>query len=169
MPLNRDFIGRSVTSSAPFEVTRGDIRRFAAAIGDTNPAYRDVAAAQALGYPDLIAPPTFLITTSTSSDAAGGIISDPALGLEYAMVVHGEEKFEFHRPIRAGDLLDSVTTIADIRDAGRNELMLLITEVTSSGEKVATVSNTIVSRGTAAPRAASTQPATTPTATKQES
>jgi acyl dehydratase len=65
-------------------------------------------------------------------------------------VVHGEERFEFHRPVYAGDLLDSQTRIADIRDAGRNELMTLVTEVTSNGEPVATVSNTIVSRGTAA-------------------
>ena len=160
VPLNRDFIGRSVASSVPFEVTRGDIRRFAASLGDANPAYRDVAAAQALGYADVIAPPTFLITASTASGGASDLVSDPALGLDYTLVVHGEQKFEFHRPIQAGDVLDSVTTIADIRDAGRNELMLLVTELTSSGEKVATVSNTIVSRGTAATR--TTAPRTAP-------
>ena len=162
MPLNRDFVGRSVTSRAPFEVTRSDIRRFAAAIGDSNPAYRDVAAAQALGHPDLIAPPTFLITLSAAGDGGSELVSDPALGLDYTLVVHGEERFEFHRPVHAGDLLDTVTTIASIRDAGRNELMLLVTEVTSSGEKVATLSNTIVSRGSAAPR-------TPATSTTQES
>jgi acyl dehydratase len=145
MPLNRDFIGRSVRSAEAFEVTRGDIRRFALAIGDPNPAYLDREAAKALGHRDVVAPPTFLITATT-----GDFISDPDLGLNYAMVVHGEERFEFHRPVYAGDLLDSETTIADIRDAGRNELMTLVTEVTSGGERVATVSNTIVSRGTAA-------------------
>jgi acyl dehydratase len=70
------------------------------------------------------------------------------------MVVHGEERFEFHRPVYAGDVLDTVTTIADIRDAGRNELMTLVSQVTSNGEPVATVTNTIVSRGTAAPKEA---------------
>ena len=169
MPLNRDFIGRSVTSGTPFEVTRSDIRRFAAAIGDTNPAYRDVAAAQALGHLDLIAPPTFLITLTMSADGSRDLVNDPGLGLDYTMVVHGEEKFELNRPIQAGDLLDSTTTIASIRDAGRNELMLLVTEVTSSGEKVATVSNTLVSRGTAAPRAAAPQTAAPQTAQKEES
>ena len=151
MPLNRDFIGRSAPSKEPFEVTRGDIRRFALAIGDNNPAFHDPEAAKALGHPDVIAPPTFLITASTG-DAGGGFIMNPELGLNYALVVHGEETFEFHRPVRAGDLLDSVTRIADIRDAGRNELMTLVTEVTSNGERVATVTNTIVSRGTAAPK-----------------
>ena len=153
MPLNRDFIGRSAPSKAPFEVTRNDIRRFALAIGDLNPAYHDPEAAKALGHPDVIAPPTFLITASTG-DAGGGFIADPELGLTYALVVHGEETFAFHRPVRAGDVLDSVTRIADIRDAGRNELMTLVTEVTSNGEPVATVTNTIVSRGTAAQKEA---------------
>ncbi len=153
MPLNRDFVGRSGSSREPFEVTRGDIRRFARAMGDDNPAYHDPEAARALGHPDVVAPPTFLITASTG-DAGGGFIADPELGLQYHLVVHGEEHFAFHRPVCAGDVLDSVTTIRDIRDAGRNELMTLVTEVTSKGEPVATVTNTIVSRGTAAPKEA---------------
>ena len=153
MPLNRDFIGRSARSKEPFEVTRNDIRRFALAIGDRNPAYLDPEAAKALGHRDVVAPPTFLISASTG-DAGGGFIGDPELGLNYAMVVHGEERFAFHRPVYAGDVLDTVTTIADIRDAGRNELMTLVSEVSSNGEPVATVTNTIVSRGTAAPKEA---------------
>ena len=152
MPLNRDFIGRSVTSSEPFEVTRGDIRRFATAIGDTNPAYHDRAAAQALGHPDVVAPPTFLITAGTST--ASGFVSDPELGLDYSLVVHGEQRFELHRPVCAGDVLDTETRVAGIRDAGRNELLQLVTEFRSVGEPVATATNTLVSRGTAAPRPA---------------
>ena len=41
MPMNRDFIGRTAPSTRPFEVTRGDIRRFALAIGDHNQIYLD--------------------------------------------------------------------------------------------------------------------------------
>ena len=148
MPLNRDFVGRSTRSEEPFEVTRGDIRRFALAIGDENPLYLDAKAAVEAGHPDVIAPPTFLITLGTSG--AGTYLHDPELGLRFEMVVHGEQRFDLHRPITAGDVLDSATRIADIRDAGRNELMTLVTEVTSEGEAVATVTNTIVSRGTAA-------------------
>ncbi len=147
MPLNPDFIGRSTGSTEPFEVTRGDIRRFATALGDDNPIYHDRAAAQAAGHRDVVAPPTFLITLGTAG--ATGFLHDPALGLNYALVVHGEQKFELHRPICAGDALDSETRIADIRAAGRNELMQLVTEVRCGGEHVATATNTIVSRGTA--------------------
>jgi acyl dehydratase len=153
MPLNRDFIGRSASSREPFEVTRGDIRRFARAVGDTNPASLDTEAAKALGHPDLVAPPTFLIIASTEGGGGGAFLGDPELGLQFHLVVHGEQGFTFHRPVYAGDVLDSVTTIADIRDAGRNELLTLVTEVSGNGEKVATVTNTIVSRGTAAKEA----------------
>ncbi len=69
------------------------------------------------------------------------------------MVVHGEQSFELHRPVRAGDVLSSVQSVEDIKDAGRNELIVTVTEVTAQdGEQVATLRSTIVSRGTAAPR-----------------
>ena len=151
MPLNRDFIGRS-TSSEPFEVTRGDIRRFATAIGDTNPAYHDRSAAQALGHRDVVAPPTFLITETFGTSTAAQLIADRALGLDYSLVVHGEQRFELHRPVVAGDVLDAQTHVAGMRDAGRNEMLTLVTEFRSGGEHVATATNTLVSRGTAAPR-----------------
>ena len=150
MPLNRDVLGRRATSSEPFEVTRGDIRRFATGIGDAHPACHDTAAARALGHPDLVAPPTFLITLGLSS--AQSLIMDPELGLDYSLVVHGEQRFVLHRPVRAGDLLDTETRLDAMRDAGRNELLSIVTEVSSGGERVATTTNTLVSRGTAAPR-----------------
>lgn len=149
MPLDPEFVGRSCRSAEQFEVTRGDIRRFADAIEDPSPMYRDPASARALGHPDVVAPPTFLI-------AMGGAGSDlldlPGLGLDFARLVHGEQHFMLHRPVYAGDVLDSATTIADIRTAGMNEYMTLVTVVTGRGELIATLTNTIVSRGTAAPR-----------------
>ena len=42
------------------EVERGAIRRFADAVGDPNPLYRDPDAARDAGYADVIAPPTYL-------------------------------------------------------------------------------------------------------------
>ena len=85
--------------------------------------------------------------------AGSGPIADPALGLDYSLVVHGEQSFELHRPVVAGDVLTSVQRVDDIKDVGRNELVLTVTEVTDArGEAVATLRSTLVSRGTAAPR-----------------
>lgn len=150
MPLNRDFIGREYPASATYEVGREHIRSFALAIGDPHPYYLDREAARAAGHPDVIAPPTFLTVLNFRFGAEGPIV-DPDLGLNYALVVHGEQRFVHHRPVHAGDRLRSVTRIEDIRDAGRNELIVTVTEVTGEdGEPVATVTSTIVSRGTAA-------------------
>jgi acyl dehydratase len=149
VPLNRDFIGRRLESPDVYEVGREKIRDFADAIGDPNPAYRDVDAAKALGHPEVVAPPTFAIIVSMR--VTGDAVFDPELGLNYALVVHGEQRFVHHRPIRHGDRLRGTSVITDIRDAGRNELLTLETELrTDDGELVCTAYNTIVSRGTAA-------------------
>lgn len=150
MPVNRDFIGRKYPASGVYEVSREKIRDFAVAIGDANPAYVDPAAAAELGYADVVAPPTFL-TVLTFRFSADTPVVDPELGLDYALVVHGEQAFVSHRPVIAGDKLHSVTSVADIRNAGRNELVTLVAEVTDgSGDRVATLTSTLVSRGSAA-------------------
>jgi acyl dehydratase len=148
MPLNREFIGREYASDDTYEVSREMIRKFADAIGDANPGYRDVEAAKALGHPDVIAPPTFL--TVLGFRLGVGPVGDSDLGLNYALVVHGEQRYVHHRPVRAGDVLTATSVVEDIRDAGRNELMTIRQEIrTTEGESVATAYNTIVSRGTA--------------------
>ncbi len=144
MALNRDFIGRSFPPSEPYEVTRVKIKEFADAIGDLNPVYRDPDAAKAAGYPDVIAPPTFPIVISLS----GSAITDPELNLNYAMVVHGEERFEYRRPLHAGDVVITESTIAGIRSIGRNERIDIETVVkTVEGEHVCTAHNALVERG----------------------
>jgi acyl dehydratase len=148
VPLNRDYIGRVYPGGRVYEVGREKIREFAEAIGDTNPAYVDPEAAKALGHPDVIAPPTFAVVLTLQ--AGGQAVFDPGLGLDYAFVVHGEQTFVHHRPIRPGDALTTDVTISDIRVAGRNEIMTLTLDLKSdTGEQVCTAINTIVSRGTA--------------------
>ncbi|MFG3441061.1 MaoC family dehydratase N-terminal domain-containing protein [Nonomuraea sp. NPDC047897] len=149
MALNRDFVGRTYQAGAPYEVSRVKIREFAAAIGDANPIYRDPEAARAAGHPDVVAPPTFPIVFSLQS--GGEALMDPDLGLNLAMVVHGEQRFEYTRPVHAGDELVTTATITDIRTAGRNELLTVRSDVsTVDGERVCSTYNTIIERGGAA-------------------
>jgi acyl dehydratase len=146
MAINRGYAGRRFPASEPYEVSRVKIAEFAAAIGDPNPAYRDRAAAQAAGHPDVIAPPTFAIVISMGG--SGAALADPGLGLNYAMVVHGEQRFEYARPIVAGDVVTAQVTITNIRDAGRNVMLTTSTEIkTVAGEPVCTAISTIVERG----------------------
>jgi acyl dehydratase len=145
MALNRDFIGRTFAPSEPYEVSRVKIREFATAIGDSNPIYTDQDAAKAAGHPDVIAPPTFPIAISLGGS---GALADPDLGLNYSMVVHGEQRFTYTRPIHAGDVLTCESTITGIRSAGKNEVMNVETAIkTVDGELVCTTFNSIVERG----------------------
>ncbi|CAO5175760.1 conserved hypothetical protein [Frankia sp. AiPs1] len=151
MPLNQDFVGRRFVAEVPFQVGREHIRRFAQAIGDDNPLYHDVEAAKAAGYPDLVAPPTFLVNAIPG--ALGLPTDDPALGLDYTLVVHGEQRFSQRRPVFAGDELVTASTLTSIRSVGRNEVLVTTYQYeTTAGEQVATGTCTLVSRGTAAPR-----------------
>jgi acyl dehydratase len=149
MPVNQDFVGRTFPATKPYEVSRVKIAEFADAIGDPSPVYRDKDAAVAAGYPDVIAPPTFpIVVTMASSGAAA---ADPALGLNYAMVVHGEQRFEYTRPLRAGDVVTAQSTIESIRSVGRNTLLNTRTELrTAAGEHVCTAFSIIVERGAGA-------------------
>jgi acyl dehydratase len=149
MPVNHSFIGRTFPAAEPYEVSRVKIREFADAIGDPNPLYRDRAAAQAAGFPDVIAPPTFAIVISVAGSARA--VSDPELGINYAMVVHGEQRFEYSRQLLAGDVVTAQATISDIREAGRNTMLSTRTEIrTLDGEHICTAHSTLVERGGAA-------------------
>jgi acyl dehydratase len=145
MALDQSFVGRSYPPTAPYEVGREKIREFAAAVGDDNPAYTDPEAAKALGHPDVIAPPTFVFTITFT--AAGEVIQDPRLGLDYSRVVHGDQKFAYVRPVRAGDRLTVTSTIDSIRSMAGNDILDIRGEVhDEAGERVVTVVTKLVAR-----------------------
>jgi acyl dehydratase len=148
MALDPKVVGRSYPPSAVYEVGRAKIAEFAAALGDPDPAYRDPAAAAALGHPDVIAPPTFAIVVTL--EAANVVLDDPDVALDYSRVVHGEQRFVHHRPIRAGDRLVATTTIDTVRSVAGNDLLTTRVELaTEDGEAVCTAHSMLVARGTA--------------------
>jgi acyl dehydratase len=146
MPVNPDFAGRSFPPSEPYEVSRVKIAEFAQAIGDLSPLCRDRAAAQAAGYPDVIAPPTFAIVISMAS--SGHAMADEELGLDYSMVVHGEQRFSHARPLHACDVVIAQTTITDITPRRAMTMLTTRTDIsTTGGEHVCTAVSTLVERG----------------------
>jgi len=146
--LNKDYAGRTFPATAPYEVSRVKIAEFADAIGDPNPVFRDRDAAQAAGYPDVIAPPTFPVVVAMA--ASGMVVRDPGLRLNYAMVVHGEQRFEYSRPLHAGDLVTAQSTISAIREVGSITMLTTETQIrTVDGEHVCTGISTLVERGAA--------------------
>jgi len=147
--INREYLGKTFPPGEPYEVSRVKLAEFADAIGDPNPIYRDRGAAQAAGYADVVAPPTFPIVISMTGSSRA--LADPGLNLNYAMVVHGEQRFEYSRPLVAGDVVTAQVTIADIKEVGRNSMLTTKTEIkTVGGEHVCTAHSTLVERGGAA-------------------
>ncbi|WP_171167564.1 MaoC family dehydratase N-terminal domain-containing protein [Streptomyces sp. I05A-00742] len=146
MALDQSFVGRTYPATAPYEVGREKIREFAEAIGDANPVYTDTEAAKAFGHPDVIAPPTFVFAITYR--AAGQVIQDPQLGLDYSRVVHGDQKFAYVRPVRAGDRLTVTSTIESIKSMAGNDLLTIRGEVHDEhGEHVVTAHTMLVARG----------------------
>src|ERR1043166_4033875 len=109
MPLDPAFIGRSYPPTEPYRVGREKIREFARAIGAESPLHRDPEAARAAGYPDIIAPLTFSIFLASAT--LDQFLDDKGLGIDFARVVHGDERFVYHRPVTAGDEITCVGTI----------------------------------------------------------
>jgi len=147
MPLDPSFAGRTWPPTEPYLVGREKIREFARAIGADDAEYHDPAAARALGYADVVAPPTFPIVVTMA--ATGQIIDDPELGIDYARVVHGDQKFEYAgRPVVAGDSLVCVNTVEEIIQRSGHDFITTRTDVsTESGEPVVTAWSKLVQRG----------------------
>jgi acyl dehydratase len=75
-------------------------------------------------------------------------MSDPGLGVNYAMVVHGEQSFTHVRPLHAGDVVVAQTTIESIKQVRSMTRVATVTEVrTVDGEHVCTAHSTLVERG----------------------
>ncbi|WP_431944532.1 FAS1-like dehydratase domain-containing protein [Actinacidiphila sp. bgisy167] len=145
MALDQSFVGRTYPPTAPYEVGREKIREFAEAVGDPNPVYTDPEAAKALGHPDVIAPPTFPFVITYK--AAGQVVLDPELGLDYSRVVHGDQKFSYTRPVRAGDRLSVTVAIEAIKSLAGNDVIDVRGEVhDESGEHVVTALMKLVAR-----------------------
>ncbi len=111
-----------------FPVEEGAILLFARAIGDPNPVYADAEHAARTEVGGIVAPPTFVQSsaqfdpdyplrpkigqpwfgsgrnpTGRTSSGGGGGAGGGGTGL------HAEQEFEYHRPLRPGDVLSATT------------------------------------------------------------
>ena len=136
MALNLAFLNRSYPSLETFKVDQEKINAFSDAIGDNNDYVKQ-------GY----ASPTFLI--SIQMGAMEVALFDPELGLDYSKVVHGEQSFEYKKPVKAGDELSFVSTIEDIKFKVGNDFITIRSDVKdAAGNEVATLKATLIARGT---------------------
>ena len=113
------------SESRTAEIERGAIRRFAEAVGDSNPVFNDEAAARHTPFGGMIAPPTFCRSISAA-------IPDIKLNMPQFRGLDGGSEWEYFEPIRAGDRITVVSKVADLREsAGKLGPMVFITIETS--------------------------------------
>ncbi|MCY0876544.1 MAG: MaoC family dehydratase N-terminal domain-containing protein [Firmicutes bacterium] len=91
-------------------VEQGAVRKFADAIGDLNPLYRDEGAAKASRYGRLIAPPTFSMTFDYG-EIVGADVTEAGL-------IHGEQTFTFVRPLYVGETVWCSARLTDVYTRG---------------------------------------------------
>jgi acyl dehydratase len=147
MPLSPSHVGRQY---GPYRYTLGveKMREFAFAIAGgvpsssagagappgLNPLFHDEAAAKAGPYGAVIAFPTFAVNFAMRPFTEA--VADPALGVELIRVVHGEQEFEFHEVMRAGDVMTTIGRIAQISQKANLDFIVVETESRNQDDRL---------------------------------
>lgn len=148
MPIDRKYIGKTY---GPTVYTAGleKMREFAFAVAggipsmgfsgsspptDLHPLLHDTAAGAKSEYGSVIAFPTFCVNFAIAP--FGMAVSDPALGINLLMLVHGEQEFEIFDVIRPGDVLTTIGTVKDIFDKASKDFLIVTTETKNQDGKV---------------------------------
>ena len=115
MPVNTAAIGKSYPPFE-YEVGKEKIAEYARAVGEDNPVYFDREDARAAGFRDVPAPPMFAVVYSWGSLGAAAV--DPEVGMNFAMLVHGGQEFEWSEPVCSGDVISTEASVKDISEKG---------------------------------------------------
>jgi acyl dehydratase len=108
-----------------YEVERGAIRRFAEAIGDSNPIFNSDRESRNSRFGGMIAPPTFFRSLMAP-------VPEVKLDMPTARGLDGGSDWEYFKPARPGDRITVQTKIAGLRESdGRLGPMIFTTTETS--------------------------------------
>jgi acyl dehydratase len=148
MAVDTSLIGKP-TAASKVTVERGPVANFAHAVLDENPVYESPEAAEAAGFTAIPAPPTFSFAMQHWGKFAEDQPSDPTGGEnpmhkimgelfgKGGLVLHGEQEFEYHRPLVVGDRLVGEGRIADMyeKESKGRTMTFVVTETVWRDEK----------------------------------
>lgn len=142
--IDRSLVG-NFSDTFHVEVEKGAIRKFADAIGDPNPLYRDENFARRRGHAGVVAPPTFPTCFRPPREPPW------FEHLDRRRVVAGQMSFEYQRPIVAGMRLSCRLRFVGVENkrGSRGDMELLHQELQGhdeSGELIFTAGRTTVYR-----------------------
>ena len=127
--LNPDSVGRTFAGTDVIPISQSEIDAFCAVVGETDTS---------------IAPPTFTIRITLTQFEA--ILTQPEIGLDWARLVHGDQKFAIFSPVKAGDAVTCDATIESYRVAAGNEIVTVRSDLYRAGERVISAWSTLVVR-----------------------
>ena len=146
MSVNPELLDTVFEPIEPYVVGREKVREFAAAVFASAPIHHDVDAAIEAGYSDVVAPPTFPIVIQEKT--LQQLLSHPGAGIDFSRVVHGDQKFEYQRPLVAGDEVVATLRVTKIQSLGVHTMVTSESTIaTTSGEPVVVATSTLVIRG----------------------
>ena len=146
MPVNHEIVGREFPPTSPYLVGREKVREFARAVFADDPQHSDPVAAQALGYADVVAPPTFAMVVQDLT--LQQLLAEPDSGIELSRVLHAEQRFRYTRPIVAGDELTARLSVTGIRTLGGNAMVTSDAEIRDAeGGHVVTATSVLLVGG----------------------
>ncbi len=141
--MNPELVGRVFPPTAPYLVGREKVREFARAVFADAPQHSDPEAARALGYADVVAPPTFAMVVQDLT--LQQLLGDPESGIELSRLVHAEQRFRYSRPIVAGDELTATLSVTGIRTLGANAMITSEAEIVDAdGAHVVTTTSVLL-------------------------
>ena len=134
-------IGRELSTGSA-TVDAAHVAAFARALRDPNPAYQ--------GPNATTAPLTYPIAFMTQA-LAGGSSAFEELGLNFMTLIHGEQEFEYVRPVRLGERLTLTGRVSDIYEksgsSGTLDFVVQETEATDAeGKPVFFSRNILISK-----------------------
>lgn len=144
--MNPELVGRTFPATEPYLVGREKVREFARAVFATDPTHTNVEAAQALGYADVVAPPTFAMVIQDLT--LQQLLAEPDSGVVLERTIHAEQKFRYTRPIVAGDELTGRLAVTGVRAIGKGAMVTSEAEITdASGAHVVTATSILLIGG----------------------
>jgi acyl dehydratase len=146
--IDRSLVGHTF-QPVHTRVDADGVRRFAAAIGDTDPVYYDEAVAIERGFRSIPIPPTYVFSLKHHALSPEHALETLGIDAGSGKLLHAEQSFSYHRPICVGDELTFVERVADVyeKKGGSLRFMVLETIVTDQfDEEVAAIRHTEVLR-----------------------
>src|ERR687891_2347385 len=90
-------------------------------------------------------PATFV--TAAEFTVIPNVVADPEVGVDFSRVLHGNQEYEFRRPLREGETLTVRSRIDSIRVMGGNAFLVIATELRDpGGEVVCSARSTMIER-----------------------